>query len=57
MQTMQEQPGRCLGCFVVVATPASASLVLPPPFVGASTSCCCCIGSRLVKALRLLKST
>lgn len=29
MHTMQEQPGRCLGCFVVVAidvVPASAAL-------------------------------
>lgn len=30
MHTMQEQPGRCLGCLVVVATDeAPGSLMLP----------------------------
>ena len=41
MQTMQEQPGRCLGCLEVVATDEDpGSLMFPPAgaqFVCAST--------------------
>lgn len=60
MQTMQEQPGRCLGCRVVVATDEDpGSLMLPPtaaPFVAASTFPRDSTGLRLVTALLLVKS-
>lgn len=37
MHTMQEQPGRCLGCLVVVATDEAPGSLMSPPTDAAFT--------------------
>lgn len=62
MHTMQEHPGRCLGCLVVAATePAVGSFALSPSNAALarasrSEGSCSCNDLWFVAVLRFLKS-